>query len=152
MYLIFNPYSEGSAMFSFNRWALLSVLVTALAGCTNGIVSEGPWGNLAASLIIAPGVDINEINYEITEQGYDPITGTLLVTANPLETTVAGIPAGTNLTIKLFTSPGASASCSGSATFDVILDQTTNVQVLIQCQGTSQRGTEVGRASCRERV
>jgi hypothetical protein len=128
-------------MSSFHRWVLWSVFLGVLAGCADGIISKGPLGSLTTNLTIASGVDITEINYEITGQGFDPLTGTFSVTTNPLTATLAGIPAGTNRTIKLFTSPGASASCSGSATFDIKADQTTTVQVLIQCQGTSQRGT-----------
>jgi hypothetical protein len=120
------------AMRSFFMWLLLSVLVGALAGCANDLV-EGAPGTLSINLVVGQGVDVAEIDYEINGNGVDPITGKIAVESNLVTAAVAGIPSGTGYTINLFTPAGASVSCSGSATFNVIANQTTTVQVQIEC-------------------
>ncbi len=53
--------------------------------------------------------------------------------SNPVTAEIAGIPVGSGYTITLATADGI---CTGSATFDVVENQTTTVTVPIQCTST----------------
>ncbi len=120
-------------MNSYFRLVLLSVLVVAFTGCANGIVGAGPKGELSTKLVIAPGVDESEINYVVTGNSIDPITGTITIVSNPVELLISGVPVGVGYSITLST---ADAQCTGTAQFDVIESQTTTVTVPIQCSST----------------
>jgi hypothetical protein len=109
------------------------MVVVAFAGCASGVVGQGATGTVTTKLIVAPGVDETAINYSITGNGIDPRTGTIDVLSNPVTAEVAGIPVGSGYTITLATADGI---CSGSATFDVVENQTTAVTVPIQCSST----------------
>jgi hypothetical protein len=124
-------------MHSVIRWVLVGVLIAAFTGCADSPVKE-PTGSLSTTLIVAPGIDVTEINYEITGNGVDPITGVIAVTTTPVSAVIAGIPVGVGYTIKLFTTDG---KCSGSTVFDVVANQTTAVTINIQCIASVDRGT-----------
>jgi hypothetical protein len=127
-------------MRSFLLSVFLGALVLAFAGCADGTLGQGPGatGNLTASVVVAPGIDITEINYEITGPAGLDLTGVITVTKVPVTAIIAGIPAGTGYTIKLFTTDGV---CSGSSPFDVTAGQVTSVSVQIQCSSTPDRGS-----------
>ena len=120
-------------MRSFFLWVFLGMVVVAFAGCANGLVGQGATGTVTTKLIVAPGVDETTIDFSITGNGIDPRTGTIDVVSNPVTAEVAGIPVGSGYTITLATADGI---CTGSATFDVVENQTTTVTVPIQCTTT----------------
>ncbi len=125
-------------MRSFFLWVFLGMVVVAFAGCANGLVGQGPSGTVTTKLTVAPGVDETQINYTITGNGIDPLTGTIQVVSNPVTADIAPIPVGSGYTITLATADGI---CTGSATFDVVASQTTTVAVPIQCSTTPPRGS-----------
>ncbi len=106
----------------------------AMVGCSGYISS--PKGTLNLELQIAPGVDITEINYQVTKDGMDPLVGTFPVTDDisaPVTGTIAGLPVGTGYTITL-TASADDVTCAGSANFDVVEGTTTQVNVPVECR------------------
>jgi predicted acyl esterase len=88
-------------------------------------------GSVDAELIFIPDFPEGEkeILYEINGPSIEAITGTAVVTSNPMAVTIPGVPGGPDITLKVHAADG---SCSGKATFDVITGETTRVQVPVQ--------------------
>jgi hypothetical protein len=114
-----------------------------MAGCAvGGDGVDGPQGSVDVALEIAPGVDVDEVEYEITREGFEPITGTLPVGDDPdapISGTISGIPAGDGYTIILRATANG-VECEGSATFEILPGQTTSVSIVLQCRGLDPRG------------
>jgi hypothetical protein len=114
-----------------------------LAGCAvGGDGIEGPQGSVDIALEIAPGVNVDEVEYEITREGMEPITGTLPVGDDPnapISGTISGIPAGDGYVIILRATANG-VDCEGSATFEILPGQTTSVSIVLQCRGLDPRG------------
>jgi hypothetical protein len=103
-------------------------------------------GAIGLALRLADGSDVDTVNYTIKLNGTTVRTGTLAIGADGKATgTITGLDAGPGYTIALDaprTRPDAGSveSCSGSATFTVVADQTTPVAVVLQCSDTSTGG------------
>lgn len=108
-----------------------------LGGCAmGGPGADGPAGSARVALEIAPGVNVDEVQYVISRPGTEPRSGTFPVVDGvdpPVSGIVAGLPEGTDYTITL-TAETAQVRCEGSETFDVVADQTTEVHVVLQCR------------------
>ncbi|MCA9529032.1 MAG: DUF4215 domain-containing protein [Myxococcales bacterium] len=86
------------------------------------------------------GVDVQSVRYEISGSDFSTISGSLPVVTGrnpPVWALITGIPAGTNRTITLraYDSLG-NVICEGSATTDVLENQTTKVTVNLDCGTT----------------
>jgi hypothetical protein len=78
--------------------------------------------------------DITSVTYEITGADIDPpLTGDLTVANSEATGTIAGVPSGDNRVITVRAFAGATQVCEGTATFSVTKGQTTNVNVLFEC-------------------
>jgi hypothetical protein len=123
--------------------ALLAGATVALAGCAvGGDGYDGPQGSAHIALEVAPGVIISEVEYEITREGMEPLTGTLPVSedpVNPISGTISGLLAGTGYTIVLRATANG-VECEGSASFNILAGQTTSVTIVLQCRGLDPRG------------
>ncbi len=117
----------------------------AMVGCS-GYISSSPKGTLNLKLQIARGINITEINYQVTKDGMDPLVGTFPVTDDinaPVTGVIGGLPAGTGYTITL-TASVDDVTCVGSAPFDVVADTTTQVNITVQCRYNRPTTPECG--------
>jgi hypothetical protein len=116
----------------------------AQSGDHGGSDWSGPVGNLGLQLQLAPGVALNTIEYEISGPGLT-LTGSLDVPGNgtTFNATISEIPAGNGLTIKLrsVAAGDAGLACAGQATFNVTAGQTTQVDVVLSCDGLDLSGS-----------
>ncbi|HEX5658528.1 MAG TPA: lamin tail domain-containing protein [Polyangiales bacterium] len=105
---------------------------------------SGPVGSLGLQLQLAPDVVLSSIEYEITGQGFTK-TGSIPVpgTGTTFVATIAEIPVGTGHVIKLrsLAAGDAGLACAGQATFSVVASSTTQVQVVLSCDGVDVGGS-----------
>jgi len=122
------------------RWITLLVFcaLTAL-GCV-GTTDTGPQsetGSLAVDLVLAGGIEINQVGWQITGNGMD-MSGDIDVSApgSTASVEVFGLPPGEmDYTVALTaTSSDEAVTCEGSAPFNVEVGQTTNVMVMLNCK------------------
>ena len=122
------------------RWiaVLLCGALSAL-GCagTNTDTQGGQTGSLSLDLVLAGGVEIDEVDWEITGNGMD-MAGSIDVSApgSTASVEVFGLPPGTmDYTVTLTaTSSDEAVTCEGSAPFNVEVGQSTNVMVMLNCK------------------
>jgi len=129
------------------RWPALVLIATiAVTSCSrNDSVSSSVShsGSVAFDLKLSSMAEITTVTYRITGNGITPIPGILDVTSsNDARAMVTGIPAGTGYTIKLdAVSLDGKTTCTATATFDVVENQTATANVVLLCKATSTLGT-----------
>ncbi|MDB4991422.1 MAG: hypothetical protein JWN04_6600 [Myxococcaceae bacterium] len=99
-------------------------------------------GGLGLGLLLPDGSNVNSPTYIITRTSDVTfnMTGTLTISNGIATGTITGLPAGNDYKVVLAatrTTPAGAPDCSGNAVFSVIADQTTNVNVVLQCDDTS---------------
>ncbi len=133
-------------------FAVASSLSVFAVGCSDASSADdnggsewsGPVGTLGLSLELAPGVVLSSIQYEISGNGVTK-TGTFAVpgTGSTFNATISEVPAGNGLVIKLrsVAEGDAGLACAGQATFDVVANTTTKVDVVLSCDGLDVGGS-----------
>lgn len=103
--------------------------------------ATGAFGVAAA--IIAPGVEVAAVTYVVTGNGVSPLTGSIPLDqpGATISTQIGGLPAGTYTVTLSATSVSGSIVCTGSASFDVVLGQTTPVDLALICSSANSGGT-----------
>jgi hypothetical protein len=99
-------------------------------------------GSLSLDLTIAEGVEVDEVNWEITDGAYEK-SGTTDVSApgSTASLEVFGLPAGSGYLIQMWTvSVDGVVACGGSEEFDVDVGETTPVMVFLHCQSAERLG------------
>ncbi|MFW5877293.1 MAG: hypothetical protein ACOCXM_11195, partial [Myxococcota bacterium] len=127
-------------------WGAFLALPLALAGCAAGGPGDSASGGAAnVALEVAPGVDLDTVDYEITGGDLEePLTGELTLGGaadEPLVGLIAGIPEGTGYTIVLSATTEDGVSCQGSGEFDITDDMITSLSISILCENDPPRGT-----------
>ena len=78
--------------------------------------------------------NITSVTYEITGDGIDPaLSGSLTLAGAAATGTIAAVPEGSGRVITARAYMDTTQICEGAATFAVTADQTTNVNVLLEC-------------------
>jgi hypothetical protein len=133
--------------------ALLGAFLTC--GCLAEIESEkgSGWeqslpaaGRLGLAIEIAPGVQLAEVTYVVSGNGIEPLTGPIPLDSPgaSISALIGGLPPGSGYDIELTaTSVARDLECSGSATFDVSLGQTTTVDLVLACSRIDNGGAVV---------
>ncbi|HEX3849469.1 MAG TPA: hypothetical protein VHW01_00800 [Polyangiaceae bacterium] len=99
-------------------------------------------GEIGLSLQAA-GLTFDSASYTIVGPNSFTKSGTIdLSSATAFSATIGGIPAGTGFSISLTaTATDGSTTCAGSATFNVVARQTTNVTVSLDCHEAPRTGS-----------
>jgi PKD repeat protein len=133
----------------------LSVLSSAVAFSCFGLVACGSGGSsspqqsaehagrVSLQLQRADGTTLNTVNYVIVGPSAYTKTGSLDVSnSSTVSGLISAIPGGAGYSIALTaSSTDASLSCSGSASFDVTVHQTTQVKVALSCKAAAKTGS-----------
>jgi hypothetical protein len=118
----------------------------AVAGCAGEGINEGPVGSIDLNLEIAPGLEIDVVEYEVSGNDIEPITGIIPVDAfgSTISAHIGGIPTGTGYQIVLsaVTTDGE-IECMGSAMFDIVAGEATSVSVTMLCGDVDQFGSVI---------
>lgn len=121
------------------RWIALSLsALLPLVGCVGSTNSpQGETGSLSVDLVLADGIQIDEVAWQITGNGMD-MSGNIDVSApgSTASVEVFGLPPGeTDYTVTLTaTSTDQDVTCQGSAPFNVEVGQSTDVMVMLNCK------------------
>ena len=120
------------------RWLiLLSCGSFAALGCSMDTEHGDANGSLLLDLMLADGIVINSVSWELSGNDMEPMSGTI-DTSSPNSTAsveVYGLPPGEAYRVELSaTSEDGNVSCEGSAEFDVAIGATTNVMVRLHCK------------------
>ena len=98
---------------------------------------QGETGSLSVDLVLADGIEIDEVGWQITGNGMD-MSGDIDVSApgSTASVEVFGLPPGeTDYTVTLTaTSTDEEVTCQGSAPFNVEVGQSTDVMVMLNCK------------------
>jgi len=125
---------------------LLALGVSApFIGCSSEPLSHGSEeqaGSLGLNLDVAPGVNVDLVEYSITGNGFTK-SGAIDVSGAPaISGTIGGIPAGKGYTITLTAkSADNGESFTGSAGFDVTAGKTSSVTIHLKGTTTSGNGS-----------
>ena len=114
----------------------------AMAGCTSDSGDE-PTGALELNLQLAGGAQIDEVLYQITGGGMQPMGG-IIDTSAPGATAsveVFGLPEGSGYLIELRAVANGGAACKGSAPFGVTAGRATPVAVMLNCKPQERLGS-----------
>jgi len=114
--------------------------VSSIVGCgDNGAVVEpDATGQIGLSLQVPAGTAIQTASYTITGPMGFHRTGSIDTAATVL---VGDVPAGTGYQVTLTATTDKAASCSGSATFDVVAREITAITVPMTCLEPSRSGS-----------
>ena len=121
------------------HWILCCVVALAgVAGCSTDTTSGEATGSLNLNLVLAGGVEIDVVDWEITGNGMD-MGGSIDVSApgSTASIEVFGLPKGDDedYTITLeATSVDGEVTCKGSEEFNVEPGETENVMVILNCK------------------
>jgi len=122
------------------RWiTLLAFGALTAFGCvgTTDTGQRGETGSLEVDLVLADGVEIDKVGWQITGNDMD-MSGDIDVSApgSTASVEVFGLPPGaTDYTVMLTaTSTDETVTCQGSADFNVEIGQSTNVMVMLNCK------------------
>jgi hypothetical protein len=120
-----------------------AVLVACSADQQRSLAVEGRVGSLGIELQVAPGITLNGVAYAITGPASFSKTGSFNVTqTGKIAATISPIPAGQGYSITLSAiAVEGSASCTGSASFDVLAHLTTPVTVAVLCHEAPRSGS-----------
>ena len=121
----------------FPSLILSALLSLAFAGCATDTQPNGDTGSLSLELVIADGIVIDEVSWQITGNEMD-MSGVIDVSApgSTASVEVFGLPPGDeNYTVTLAAeSADEQVGCRGSAEFNVEVGQTTEVMVILNCK------------------
>ena len=110
------------------------------AACT---ADTSTTGDLSLELELSDGTQIDEVSYSVTGNGIEPITGSIN-TSSPGSTAsveIYGIPQGMGYVIDMTaTSTDGETTCSGTAFFNVFVQQVTEVAVMLHCKPPQDLG------------
>ena len=134
---------------TFLLLAMASLSIATTSGCADSSSdSASAPGKGSLSLTVAPGTDLNNIDYQLTgpsllDAGTSTTTGTIDVSSSAtIATTLSPLRPGTGYLLTLHaTSTDGGTSCMGSATFDVAARTTTSVVVHLGCLPIARNGT-----------
>jgi hypothetical protein len=123
-----------------SRWIifLIAGALSAL-GCvgTTDTGGQGETGSLSVDLVIADGIVINQVVWQITGNDMD-MSGDIDVSApgSTASVEVFGLPPGEEDYTVTLTAESANeqVSCRGSADFNVEIGKTTDVMVILNCK------------------
>ena len=125
--------------------------ITALVGCGDqnsganapASASEESSGEVNLALQLANGSALNSASYTIIgPNGFSKTASIDLSAATKLSATIGGLPAGTGYAITISaTTTDASATCGGSATFNVTAHTTVPVTVALTCHEAPRTGS-----------
>jgi hypothetical protein len=130
---------------SFAKWIVLCALAApvAFAGCSSDSTTSEGTGSLGLNLELAPGVTINEVDWEITGGDMEPMSGTIDTSApgSTASVEVFGLPPGDGYTVTLTaTDESGEVSCGGDADFSVEVGVSTDVMVFLNCKLPNRLG------------
>ncbi len=115
----------------------------ATPGCSTDTQQGDASGSLSLDLVLADGVVINTVSWEIRRDGMEPMAG-MIDTSAPGSTAsleVYGLPPGDGYIVELSaTSADGEVSCWGSAEFEVAIGVSTDVMVMLNCQLPMETG------------
>ena len=99
-------------------------------------------GGIGFKLSLPAGISVQEVEYTISGPGAFSKDGKIPLggTGNTFSAKIDGLPAGKGYTIKLSADEGGGSECVGSASFDVVANQTTSVSVKLLCPGKKSGG------------
>ena len=107
-----------------------------IAGCAADTTSTES-GSLNVNLQLEGGVVINAVDWVVTGNGIDPLSGTVNTSApgSTASVEVFGIPPGDDYLVELeATSEDGEVTCHGSAEFNVEVGVATDVMVMLNCK------------------
>lgn len=116
--------------------------------CAVGTVGDGngesaDTGSLSLELALDNGAEINQVDWEITREAMEPMSG-LIDTSAPGATAsveVFGLDPGDGYTITMTaTATDEQTECKGSADFSVAVGQATDLMVMLRCEGPARFG------------
>ena len=134
------------AITSYASCALALLVCGCLAEVDAGTPKPNQRGNAPDAFLaaaIAPGVEVSEVTYVISGNGQPELMGSIPLDqpGAAISTEIGGLPAGTYTVTLNATSVSGSIVCSGSAAFNVILGQTTPVNLALTCSSANSGGT-----------
>jgi hypothetical protein len=129
--------------------ALACLSLSSVIACSaeQGSPSSDTGGEHASSisleLQLAPGLILDQASYTIVAPGAFSRSGVIDVSnSQTLSAVISGLPAGPGYSIALSGSTtDGTASCSGSASFDVVAHETTPVTVAFTCHQAPNTGS-----------
>jgi hypothetical protein len=120
------------------RWPIFLACSSLFAlGCSSDPHQGSDGGSLSLNLVLAGGVVINEVDYEISGNGIEPIDGTINTSAPGASASVEvfGLPPAEDYVVELeATSEDGEVTCRGSAEFDVEIGVSTDVMMMLNCK------------------
>jgi len=127
---------------------LVSVLATCaafVAACNSGTIGEdnGNTGSLSLQLVLDNGAEINQVAWEITREGMEPMSGTIDTSAPGATASVEvfGLEGGDGYTITMTAvATDEQTSCKGEADFSVTVGEATDLMVVLRCQAPPRFG------------
>ncbi len=124
--------------------ALLSAGSAFIAlGCAMDTQAADETGSLSLELVIADGLDVDEVDYEISGNGI-PQAGGTIDTSAPGATaslSVFGLPPGDDYVIVMeAVSTNGEVTCRGEAVFDIEVGLSTEVMVMVNCRNPFSLG------------
>jgi hypothetical protein len=126
------------------HWILCCLAAAiSFAGCSGDTTSGEATGSLSLSLELGPGIVINQVDWTISGNDMEPMSGTINTSAPGATASVEvfGLPPGENYLVELeATSEDGDTTCGGSAEFDVAVGEVTDVMVLLNCKRPERLG------------
>ncbi|MBW1762288.1 MAG: PKD domain-containing protein [Deltaproteobacteria bacterium] len=120
------------------RWLVFLVCGSLFAlGCSTDNQQGDASGSLSLNLVLADGIVINEVDYEISGNGMEAMGGTIDTSAPGATASVEvyGLLPGEDYLVELeATSADGEVTCRGSAEFDVEIGVSTGVIVMLNCK------------------
>ena len=122
---------------------LCTVAAFAMAGCASDTTTSTDTGSLNVNLELEGEVQIDQVDWEITGNDMEPMSGTVDTSAPGATPSVEvfGLAPGEDYLITMTaTSADGETTCGGSAEFDVEVGVSTNVMVMLNCKPPEDLG------------
>ncbi|MEI9942543.1 MAG: hypothetical protein WDO69_35460 [Pseudomonadota bacterium] len=123
--------------------ALIGCSSTSGNGADSAETDSENSGSIGLALQVESGLTLNQIDYAIIGPlGFSKSGSIDVSNSSTISAVISSLPAGTGYSITLSgTSTDGSATCSGSATFDVVAHQTTTASVGVSCHQAATTGS-----------
>ena len=125
------------------RWIILLCSALAAFGCAGTDTPQGATGSLSLDLVLAGGIEIDVVDWEITGNGMD-MAGSVDVSGpgSTASVEVFGLPPGEEpYVVELSAiSVDKEVTCRGSAEFDIEVGVSTEVMVMLNCKLPQELG------------